>query len=66
MLIVLTGRLCWTAINPGYQGEGLIDGPYFDYVVNDIVINKLVQTQETGIEHHTYNMQIATVCSLHP
>ena len=31
------GQLCWTAMNPGYQGEGLIDGTYFDYVVNDVL-----------------------------
>jgi len=30
-------QLCWTAMNPGYQGEGLIDGTYFDYLVNDIL-----------------------------
>jgi len=30
-------QLCWTAMNPGYQGEGLIDGTYFDYLMNDIL-----------------------------
>ena len=30
-------QLCWTAMNPGYQGEGLIDGAYFDYLVNDVL-----------------------------
>ena len=29
--------LCWTAMNPGYQGEGLIDGNYFDYLVDDVL-----------------------------
>ena len=30
-------QLCWTAMNPGYQGEGLIDGSYFDYLVDDVM-----------------------------
>ena len=30
-------QLCWTAMNPGYQGERLIDGTYFDYLVNDVL-----------------------------
>ncbi len=30
-------KLCWTAMNPGYQGEGLIDGSYFDYLVDDVM-----------------------------
>ena len=30
-------QLCWTAMNPGYQGEGLIDGKYFDYLVDDVL-----------------------------
>ena len=29
-------QLCWTAMNPGYQGEGLIDGNHLDYIVKDI------------------------------
>jgi len=33
---VADDQLCWAAMNPGYQGEGLIDGTYFDYLVNDI------------------------------
>ena len=33
---VADDQLCWTAMNPGYQGEGLIDGTYFDYLVNDV------------------------------
>ena len=34
---VVNDKLCWTAMNPGYQGERLIDGTYFDYLVNDIL-----------------------------
>ena len=34
---VADDQLCWTAMNPGYQGEGLIDGTYFDYLVNDVL-----------------------------
>ena len=30
-------QLCWTAMNPGYQGEGLIDGSYLDYLVDDVM-----------------------------
>ncbi len=30
-------QLCWTAMNPGYQGEGLIEGNYFNYLVNDVL-----------------------------
>ena len=30
-------QLCWTAMNPGYQGDGLIDGTYLDYLVNDVL-----------------------------
>ena len=30
-------QLCWTAMNPGYQGEGLIDGTYLDYLVDDVM-----------------------------
>ena len=30
-------QLCWTAMNSGYQGEGLIDGTYFDYLVDDVL-----------------------------
>jgi len=25
------GKLCWAAVRPGDQGEGLIDGTYMDY-----------------------------------
>ena len=34
---VADDQLCWTAMNPGYQGEGLIDGTYFDYLVDDVL-----------------------------
>ena len=30
-------NFCWAAMNPGYQGEGLIDGSYFDYLVDDVL-----------------------------
>ena len=33
---VADDQLCWTAMNPGYQGQGLIDGTYLDYLVNDV------------------------------
>jgi len=31
---------CWTAMNYGYQGEGLIDGSHSDYVVPDVLADK--------------------------
>ena len=33
-------QLCWTAMNPGYQGEGLIDGKHSNYIVDDILADK--------------------------
>ncbi len=30
-------QLCWTAMNPGYQGDGLLEGHYLDYLVNDVL-----------------------------
>ena len=30
-------QLCWTAMNAGYQGKGLIDGTYKDYILQDIL-----------------------------
>ena len=34
---VADDQLCWTAMNPGYQGDGLIDGRYLDYLVDDVL-----------------------------
>jgi len=31
------GEHCWTAINTGMQGEGLIEGTYHDYLVSGIL-----------------------------
>lgn len=28
---------CWTVMNRGKQGQGLIDGHYLDYVVEDVL-----------------------------
>ena len=33
-------QLCWTAMNPGYQGEGLINGKCSDYIVKNILSPK--------------------------
>ena len=30
-------EFCWTAMNSGFQGHGLIDGNYIDYVVRDVL-----------------------------
>ncbi len=30
-------QLCWTAMNAGYQGDGLIQGNYLNYLVNDVL-----------------------------
>ena len=37
---VADDQLCWTAMNPGYQGDGLIDGKYLDYLVDDVLNTK--------------------------
>ena len=33
-------QLCWTTMNPGYQGEGLIEGTHSDYIVKNILSPK--------------------------
>jgi len=30
-------KLCWAAMNPGYQGKRLIQGHYLDYLVDDVL-----------------------------
>ena len=39
-------QLCWTAMNPGYQGEGLIDGKHSDYIVRNILSPKFTFSQK--------------------
>ena len=34
---VMTGKLCWKAMNFGKQGEGLIKGKILDYYVSSIL-----------------------------
>jgi len=34
---VMTGKKCWKAMNPGYQGEGLIKGSILDYMVSNLL-----------------------------
>ena len=34
---VPSDQLCWVAMNPGYQGNHLIDGHYLDYVVDNVL-----------------------------
>ena len=29
-------RFCWMTMNNGYQGEGIVDGTYLDYVVSSL------------------------------
>ncbi len=29
-------QFCWTAMNAGHQGKGLIEGEYNDYLVDNI------------------------------
>ncbi len=29
--------LCWVAMNQGYQGKGLLQGHYLDYLVDDVL-----------------------------
>ena len=33
----IDNQLCWTAMNPGYQGDGLIDGKHSNYIVDDVL-----------------------------
>ena len=37
-----SGELCWTAMNSGYQGEGLIDGHYLKYLVDNVLSSDYV------------------------
>ena len=30
-------KLCWQAMNPGYQGKRLSEGSYLDYLVDDVL-----------------------------
>ncbi|XP_064396499.1 uncharacterized protein LOC135343434 [Halichondria panicea] len=30
-------KLCWVAMNQGYQGKGLLQGHYLDYLVDDVL-----------------------------
>jgi hypothetical protein len=39
-------QLCWVAMNPGYQGKGLIEGHYLNYLVENILSSKLVYNEE--------------------
>ena len=34
---VITGRTCWKAMNPGHQGEGLIEGSILHYLVSSLL-----------------------------
>jgi len=36
---VMTGKTCWKAMNPGNQGEGLIEGNILDYMVSTLLID---------------------------
>ena len=35
-------EFCWTAMNPGYQGMGLIDGVHDNYIVGDILADSFL------------------------
>ena len=34
---VMTGKTCWKAMNPGHQGEGLIQGSILNYMVSSLL-----------------------------
>ena len=38
----MTGKRCWKAMNPGYQGEGLIKGTILDYMVSNLLEDDFV------------------------
>ena len=33
---VMTGKTCWKAMNPGHQGERLIEGNILEYMVSTL------------------------------
>ena len=45
---VADDQLCWTAMNPGYQGEGLIDGVHQNYIVDHVLDSSFVFEQHTA------------------
>ena len=53
-------QLCWTAMNPSYQGEGLIDITYYDYLVNDVMTSeyqyKKIFTVANSIKNPSYRI----------
>ena len=42
------GHMCWKARNPGYQGEGLIQGDYVDYVVDHVFATDFIFSLAKG------------------
>ena len=36
---------CWYAKNAGYQGEGILEGTYTDYIVDDLFDNDFKYNQ---------------------
>ena len=43
-------QLCWTAMNLGYQGVGLIDGTYLDYLVDDVMSTNFKSPQHNMLD----------------
>ena len=46
-------KLCWVAMNPGYQGKGLIEGSYLDYLVDDVMTSKF----QFEVQHSTGSVE---------
>ena len=42
------GRKCWKARNPGYQGEGLIQGGFLDYIVDHVFATDFIFSLSKG------------------
>ena len=55
------GKLCWAAVRPGEQGEGLIDGTYMDYWVKDIFSSDFKSKPR---KHHVVAMEGQTYLTL--
>ena len=47
-------EFCWTAMNSGFQGHGLIDGNYLNYKVSDLLSTDF---SPANVHHHQHGQQ---------
>jgi len=43
---VMTGKTCWKVINPGHQGEGLIEGDVLYYMMSSLFESSLRNSKQ--------------------